>query len=355
MKERKALHFILSVCGITVVLLLGMAVLTIVVDPYFHYHKPFSWQKYRLYEERYINDGISRHFDYDAVIIGNSLTENFKTSEFDSLFNVNSIKIPASGAGYKEIWETLNRAFHYNPNIKTVVSALDYDDLSRNKDWIRYQDYPDYLYDDNPLNDASYLWNKEVFYRGTLYNMVMTLKGMDSTDFDEYGSWVRETGKEKVMSLTVDDLEVPPAVNQSEYTKEKEDIIRDNIRTNIVPVVAAHPDTQFYLYFSPVNIAQWYIWETKGQILRRIGSEQTAIEELLQYDNVHLYCFLEKTEWTCDLNHYSDTIHYTPEINSAILQLMKNGEYEITKENYREHIQRITEFYGNYDYSVLDQ
>ena len=40
------------------------------MDPYFHYHGPFSSFSYRLYEERYINDGISRHFNYDAIITG---------------------------------------------------------------------------------------------------------------------------------------------------------------------------------------------------------------------------------------------------------------------------------------------
>lgn len=39
-----------------------------VFDPFFHFHKPFSFVSYRLYDERYGNDGISRHFDYDAVI-----------------------------------------------------------------------------------------------------------------------------------------------------------------------------------------------------------------------------------------------------------------------------------------------
>ena len=32
-----------------------------IFDPYFHFHKPFSFVSYRLYDERYTNDGISRH------------------------------------------------------------------------------------------------------------------------------------------------------------------------------------------------------------------------------------------------------------------------------------------------------
>ena len=62
-------------------ILAGLLILTglvvVVVDPYFHYHKPFSFLSYRLYEERYINDGISRHFDFDAMITGTSMAQNF--------------------------------------------------------------------------------------------------------------------------------------------------------------------------------------------------------------------------------------------------------------------------------------
>ena len=352
MREKKALHFILTVCSVLAVLFVGMAVLTIIIDPYFHYHKPFSWQKYRLYEERYINDGISRNFDYNAVIIGNSLTENFKTSELDELFSVNSIKMPYSGAGYKEIWESLDRAFQYNSDIDMVVVALDYDDLSRPKDWIRYQEYPDYLYDDNIWNDASYLWNKDAFYRGTLYNMLMTLTDKPSTTFDEYGSWERKTGAAKVMQL-VNEITPADEATQLEYSEDEENLVRDNVATNIVSVVAEHPDTQFYLYFSPSSIAQWCIWNNEGEILCRVGAQQTAIETLIPYDNVHLYSFFEKEDLICNLDYYSDTIHYTPEINSEILRLMKNEEYLITKDNYQDHIYTITEYFTNYDYTTL--
>ena len=56
------------------------------IDPFFHYHKPNSTFYYTLDNARSQNDGILKHFDYDAVITGSSITENFKTSEFDLLF-----------------------------------------------------------------------------------------------------------------------------------------------------------------------------------------------------------------------------------------------------------------------------
>ena len=57
------------------------------VDPFMHYHKPIiSKFFYSLDNQRSQNDGIIKYFDYDAIITGTSMIENFKTSEFDKLF-----------------------------------------------------------------------------------------------------------------------------------------------------------------------------------------------------------------------------------------------------------------------------
>lgn len=96
------------------------------VDPYFHYHKPdTSAYYYVLNNQRSQNDGISKHFDYNALITGTSMTENFKTSEFDEIFDVHSVKVSYSGGSYKEMNDNLKIALRHNPNLKTIVRCLD--------------------------------------------------------------------------------------------------------------------------------------------------------------------------------------------------------------------------------------
>ena len=137
-----------------------------IFDPYFHFHKPFPFVSYRLYDERYINDGISRHFDYDLIITGTSMAQNFKTSEADVLFGVKSVKETFSGAAYKEISENLERALSRNRDLKTIIWTMDTNAILRDKDYVAYDEYPVYLYDDNPWNDVNYVFNKEVWYHG---------------------------------------------------------------------------------------------------------------------------------------------------------------------------------------------
>ena len=86
-----------------VILLIGLGGVIAIIDPFFHYHAPLAIMEYPLRNERYQNDGIVKHFQYDAIITGSSMTQNFKTSEFDELFGVTSIKVPFSGGSYKEL------------------------------------------------------------------------------------------------------------------------------------------------------------------------------------------------------------------------------------------------------------
>ena len=41
------------------------------------------------------------------------------------------------------------------------------------------------------------------------------------------------------------------------------------------------------------------------------------------------------------------------DVNNMILQWMKSGEYELTKENYEDYIAKEKAFYTSYDYDQL--
>lgn len=352
MKEISPKKWGVCAVGMLAVMVVGMALLTYIVDPYFHYHAPLSGISYRLYEQRYINDGISRHFEYDAVITGNSLSENFRASEFDELFDVNSIKLPYSGAGYKELWTALDRTLSYNPSVEKVLVMMDFDDIIKDPDYTRYSDYPEYLYDDNVWNDGSYLWNKDTFYRGTMYNLLMTLKGKESTIFDEYGMSVEPTGAEIVMPY-VGYIQLPEDLEQEEYEPEDQLRVTENIETNILSVIKKYPRTQFYLVYSPSSIARWCVYNNQEETSYRLLASQTAGELLLQQENVQLYSFFNNYEMICNLDNYSDTIHYTPEMASFLLESVAAGEYRLTEDNIQENTEQAISFYTNYDYRSL--
>ena len=77
MEQERARKWFFRCLGSVTAALFFVALVVVVVDPYFHYHKPLPFLSYRLYEERYTNDGISRHFDFDAIITSLSEISEF--------------------------------------------------------------------------------------------------------------------------------------------------------------------------------------------------------------------------------------------------------------------------------------
>lgn len=323
----------------------------IIIDPYFHYHKPLKKLNYNLDTnyQRYQNDGIVKHFGYDAIITGTSMTENFKTSEFDELFNVNSVKVPLSGAYYKEIDELLKSAFKNNKNIKYVIRSLDSNAIYIYKDDYSHSldNYPFYLYNNFVLDDYKYILNKEV-----LINSLLTLTYKKSTSFDEYSNW---NGKYEFGQNALDNTYIRKfEKNKNKKIKNKDiQILKGTINQNIISTIKKHPDIEFYIFYPPYSIYQFDFYNRYGALDKYLIGEEIVTRMLLEYKNIHLFSFLDNYDIITNLNNYRDKIHYSEEVNSYILKSMKMREHELTKDNYKNYYDKIIEYYHNYDYDSL--
>ena len=325
-----------------------------VVDPYFHYHAPQSFVKYELNNERYQNNGVVKHFKYDAIITGSSMTQCFRPSELNELFSVNAIKAPFSGGSYKEVNDNLKVAFQYNPDIKMVVRCLDTNALFTDKDTMNYDNCPTYLYDDSVLNDAPYLFNKSILLLSLKNFRGYLAEGSSALSFDEYVNWSTYSsyGKEAVMDYY--DREAV-SVSEEMLPVTEEDYVRMDatIEQNIISLVRENPDTEFYIYFAPYSIYCFDYWNRLGELERNLIAHEYYIEKLLEYDNIHVFSFFTDYETICNADNYKDVAHHRGEVNSQILLWMKEGKYELTKENYREYCDEVYDFYMNYDYDAL--
>ena len=344
--------------GIVLITLVLIGILTIVVDPYFHYHKPLETLEYPLNSERqrYINDGIIRNFEYDAIIIGSSMTENFKTSQLDELFGVNSVKACYMGTTYYEIANNIQNAIDNHEEIKMVLTSLDVTRLCDESDAVRDDmgTYPSYLYDGNYLNDVQYILNKDVLLEDTYGAINHTLDGKETTSFDEYSNWMQYSvfGKEAVLASYV---RTEPAEANPEAMEEQQARIHDNITENVISVASENPETQFYVFFPPYSICFWDDMSRRGLVGWQTENIKIATGLLLECENIHVYAFYEETDIVCDLNNYKDIAHYSENINEQILAWMASGEHELTKENAEQYFDDMEKFYTNYDYDSLFQ
>lgn len=345
-----------SVLVVVILNITGYFVYT--VDPYFHYHKPNTNKYfYKLDNQRSQNDGIIKHFDYDALITGTSMTENFKTSELDRIFNVNSIKVSFSGGSYKEINDNIRRAFDSNPSLKFVIRCLDYNKLFDDKDTMRMDlgKYPTYLYDSNPFNDVFYLFNKDVLF-GRIYKMMSETKNKGFkpgiTSFDDYSRW-QDKYTFGADSVLTDGLDYNPSNSITHITDSERKTIYENITQNVTDLADKHPEATFYYFYSPYSVAWWLEKINDGEIYKFLEAEEYATSLILKHENIKLFSFNNCTDITTDLNNYKDVTHYGEWINSFILQSMRDGKYILTKDNYEEYILKEREFYTTFDYNLL--
>ena len=344
--------FICAVC-VSLVLLVLFAGLTVYIDPFFHYHAPIDGISYRLTDQRHQNDGILRHYTYDSVIIGTSMTQNFKPSEFDALFDANSIKVPFSGAYLNELGENLRTGFDSGNEIKRVLMSLDLLTVIAKKDALQLNyEYPEYLYDDNIFNDVKYFFNKRVLLEYTLEDVRRTLSGQPTTSLDEYSNW--SDSFKYGMDAVIADFEKSaiksnPRVLNDQYI----DRIRDNIETNLLSVTREHKDTEFIIFIPPYSIVKMYAYLSEGSLDFCFDVYKEAARMLLSMENVRLFSFYDDNELVCDLDNYRDMTHYGEWINTHILECIKDGEHELYSDTYAEYFDRISEYYREYDYSYL--
>ena len=335
--------------------LLAVAGLTAFVDPYFHFHKPVSGISYQLSNERYQNYGIAKTFDYDAVIVGTSMSENFKPSQMDAIYGVTSVKLPFSGGSHCEVRELLEYVFTQKPDLRCVVRNIDLFRAFDAKDDRDYplSSYPVYLYDDNPWNDVGYLLNFQIFAEGTMIDLARTVLGKPTMTLDEYANWMNQyVFGPKWIQANYSRNKVVYTGNGS-ITDAEYETIRENFQRNVIDVADEHPNTTFYLYVSPYSIYFFDYVNEMGELDRYLAAQEYILKLLVGVENVRLYAFYEEKDLVTNPYNYRDVAHHHEDVNSQILAWMKEGHGEITSDNLDAYLENVWEFYHTYDYDSL--
>jgi len=351
--ERKFKNWIIAYLAVILLGLVAVSAVVIYIDPYFHYHGQNQHISYILSKERYQNNGIAKHFQYDAVLVGTSMASNYKTSDIDRLFGTNSVKLTYLGGSNKEISDTLDAVFESDNEIKMVFRSVDYLGLLNTAEQMRYDEslYPTYLYDNDPFDDVEYLLNKYAI-QDCYDDLRLTRAGYSGTSFDDYSNWgmYSEFGKD-----VLDDSYIREEKSDEtlEFTDEDKAIVEENINTNFIRQIEEHPEVDFYIFFPPFSMYYFDYLNQQGNLERYMAAERYTINMLLGYDNVHLYSFLQETDVAENLDMFKDMSHFVPEYNTEILEMIAEGKDELTEDNVQDYFDFMEDFYGNYDYDAL--
>lgn len=280
------------------------------------------------------------------------MCEKFKASQADALFDASFVKVPLSGARYKELNNEIRRAFTYNSGIKYVVRGLDINTLIMDKDAIR-EDYnpPEFLYNNSILDDVSYVFNKTLFLKN-LSVLKHTQQGLPTTSFDDYAITDGDPAGNAAMVLSTYSVG-ERAVQQTPLSDEERQMIYENLQQNVIDVIAQNPQTQFYYFFTPCSIAYWDELDSLGTLERELEAIAYATEELIKYPNLKLFNFCLDSELICELANYKDQVHYCGYVCSWLLEYMADGKYLVTPDNALQVMEEMAQLYLGYDYEAL--
>ena len=358
----KSKTYCIIVIVTTICMLCGVAGLTYRIDPFMQYH---------IYDDRtyfinakysdYWNAGMAKNMNYKTVVCGSCMSENSQASEYVCAGGI--VKLTTHQTTWYDINKILKLAFLSGNNIENVYFALDIWQTIDSSTYTEHT-YPETLYNTTILDDAAYLLNKEIIL-STRTQTVTPAGIIDSTPtiawragvelFDSIYAWGNHRIFEKEKCL-------------NGYRKYRKDLhckqydfgsylkkMQYNFDKNLKPYFEEHPDVEFYIYIPPYSILFWDQERCMGRYTYDLKSLELLLPQLLKYDNVHLFLFSNEEKVVCELDNYCDIIHYSPRINHWILKNMRDSNYLLTEDNYKEELNKLYKLIERYDYGLTGE
>lgn len=320
-----------------------------VFDPFYQYHAPFFGLNAVLNDRDNQMPGTIRNFEYDSVLIGSSVAENFDSSYLDERYHCHTLKLIRGSGSVADLLYYLEMA-QSEQELRNVFWCLDIFAIQAPPEVTLYgEDTPRYLHTKNPLDDIPYLYNKEIIMEKIPFMLACSYTGMN-TGGQAY-NWAR--GKEfsaaRAMRAydrdSVDLSEIPEQGNREENTA----YVAENISL-LTAQIEEHPEIQYRFLIPPFSMLWWDCAYVNGQLEERIYALDRAVAALLEYENTAIYYFQNESSIVCGLDNYMDMIHYSPAVNQYMLEQMAAEEKKVTAENWESMIlelRRMTEHIVN--------
>lgn len=299
------------------------------IDPFQIYHQATAYiPPISNGTQNYSNAGIAKSYAYDSIIIGSSMTENFRPSQLDSLLGGCFIKLPINAGSPYNHKQMMDMAFQTH-KIDRVLYGIDLELMTYFYKTPKCE-MPEYLYDNNLFNDTQYWLNRSVLFK-YIPACLKTLGQNDPDQRDTMYTWgdMYSYGKSAALhGLTIDsstfDQDLPnPIPTLAQQTKL-------NVEHNLIPYIEMHPDTEFIFFFPPYSVARWYEFYRQQQLGYHLNQKEGVIAALLPYENVQIYDFQAEFDWITNLDNYIDSGHYGPWINDQMIHYISKGKNQIT-------------------------
>lgn len=321
-----------------------------IVDPFQQYRKSTFYKIFFGGNQRFKNPGFAKNYDYNSIIIGSSMTANFLISKSSEILK-NPIKFTIDGAAAHEIFLTLHTAFGTDKKIQTVLIGFDIYALSGKIDRLQNGDnsLPLYLYDLNIFNDYLYLLSFDTLVASAKAILRPIVKKDDILyNYENMYQWQHleknSFGKEKVLKQLKEE-KVNKYATSKGYSFEN---LKNSFDYNFLSIVKKHPEINFIFFYPPYSILAFKQWQDNGTLEDILKFKLYAFSELSKFQNIKLYDFQTANQITTNLDNYRDFTHYHQNINSYIIDEIKNNNYLVNEKNVNEFNTNLRLHISNY-------
>jgi len=345
-----------------------VAAINFIIDPlqlFWHHGVFYAYTA----DSRLQNAGLIRSQDYNAVLMGTSLSVHLRPSDVNRTFGVRAVKLAMSGSDSVEqrfvldvamarrpalvFWELDDRTFFESPaidenkfirpdlyrrNLRGIIGYLLDLDITRESFFIALSAIKPFKAIAHGLAAAQYLkfYGDEVDEIGTL---------PATTDL----SAIYNAGSIRAAFATAE--KYPKEI----YFRYNYQTLVRNFERDFISIIRDHPETKFCVFVPPYSILQFVtIRDVSPEALQTIYDFSAyAFPRLLSLPNVTLFDFRVAQDITHDLDNYMDLLHYRPMVDQRVLSLLAGGKYRVTRAAPSDSMERLARQVATFDTATM--
>ena len=325
--------FLIGVAA-TLLLLSGAAYL---VDPFF---------QFRVKDNTYVlkawvnSSGLVENYDYDTLIVGSSLTQNFNMSLFREYFGCEPLHVGLGAVRPAEVLELMNVAYDARKADRYFVCVDFYFFTNVPKE----NRFPRYVMKKDVLSRFRYFLSFEAWFRFIPVDVGLMLA-------DEMN--VKMPKKSLVYQRSIDWMNNWGVFYTPKSKSEMTEIIKQAYRRELTAYEMPSDETECYaemafraddflgrftfengehiFFFPPYSSAYWCSKQDAGLFEPYLRAKEHFIKKAAEY-GATVYDF-QSADFTMNIENYKDLSHYLPKFNDWMVECFATGDYLVTEEN----------------------
>lgn len=319
------------------VLLLGMTACWI--DPFYQFR--YEDCIYFNNTAKFPGPGLVKNYEYDTLIIGSSMTQNFDMELFRRELGVAPLHIGIGGMGIDELLSYIELSERVG-KCNSYYICIDQYMLT---EAVEYRT-PRYLFRDDPVSMLRYLYSYEVWFRYLPMDAALSIlspmpidmptKIQQAADIDYLGNWENDFpfGEDVVIrNYLRDEYGVSAVELNGLYSRMTQwtDMLFENLPGD---------QTRYHVFFPPYSVLFWYDAQQEGYLEIYLEAKEYFLEQA-QKHGVEVYDF-QSAEVVFDLDNYKDITHFRGEINDWMVACFATGDYLADADSIKQNNAKLT-------------